>query len=308
MLTCEELHLRAALFRAIREYFVSQQFLEVDTPVRQAVIVPEANIMPLRAEEEFLQASPELCMKRLLASGCDDIFQLCRCFRKEERGRRHLQEFTMLEWYRRGGDYFDLMEDCRRLVRCCVDEICRTAERRGGGVPPLCAEGLSGLSGSWPTITVAEAFARWSPLSLEICLHQGLFEEMLVEHIEPHLGSGEAPCFLYDYPDSMASLARKKPGGAGVAERFELYWKGLELANGFSELTDAGEQRRRFEDELRAIGRLRGEGLPMPEKFLQDLDRLTECAGIAFGVDRFFMLLLGKDDIGEAVTFGPGDL
>lgn len=214
----------------------------------------------------------------------------------------------MLEWYRMGGDYFDLMEDCRRLVFCCVEEICMSAGRRGESVPSLCAKTSCGLSGSWPKITVAEAFARWSPLGLETCLHQGLFDEMLVEHVEPHLGSGDVPCFLYDYPDSMASLARKKPGGAGLAERFELYWKGLELANGFSELTDAGEQRRRFENELRAIGRQRGEDWSMPEKFLQDLDQLGECAGIAFGVDRFFMLLLGKDDIAEAVTFGPDDL
>lgn len=306
MLTCEELHLRAALFRAIREHFVSCDFLEVDTPIRQRVIIPEANIVPLRAENEFLQASPELCMKRLLAGGCRKIFQLCRCFRKEEMGRRHLQEFTMLEWYRQGGDYFDLMGDCRRLVRYCIEEICTTGSG-GGAALPACERADRALFLPWPKITVAEAFARWSPLELERCLAGDLFDEILVEHVEPHLGT-EVPCFLYDYPGSMASLARKKGGGEGTAERFELYWQGIELANGFSELTDAGEQRQRFEDELATIRRRHGEDWPMPERFLQGLGRLQECAGIAFGVDRFFMLLLGKDDISGAVTFGPDDL
>jgi len=306
MLTCGELQLRAALFRAIREYFVSQQFLEVDTPIRQAVIIPEANIVPVRAEEEFLQTSPELYMKRLLASGSPKIFQLCRCFRKEVMGRRHLQEFTMLEWYRQGGDYLDLMEDCCQLLRYCIEEICATGSCGDGKLIPLRENTGAVLAMPWQKLTVADAFARWSPLELERCLAEDLFDEILVEHVEPHLGV-DAPCFLYDYPGSMASLARKKEGDSGVAERFELYWQGIELANGFSELTDTDEQRRRFEDELAVIRRQRGEEWPMPERFLQDLGQLQECAGIAFGIDRFFMLLLAKDDINDAVPFGPDD-
>lgn len=308
MLSLEELHIRAALIRAIRGFFGRHHFLEVETPIRQPVIIPESHIEPIAAGSGFLQTSPELCMKRLLAAGCSRIFQICRCFRKEERGRRHLEEFTMLEWYRSGTDYFDLMADCEQLLRHCLAEIGGLLGGREPAAKLLFSNG-NGLNGPlpWQRITVKEAFARWSTISLEEVLADAVFDEVLVEDIEPNLGV-DGPVFLYEYPSGMASLARKKKGDARVAERFELYVDGVELANGFSELTDSSEQRLRFEAELAAIAVRSGRQMTMPEKFLNDLDKLDTCAGIAFGVDRLFMLLLGKDDIHDAVPFSPLDL
>ena len=305
MLDRQGLHLRAALFASIRDFFTSRGFLEVDTPLRQPVIIPESNIVPLIAEGQYLQTSPELCMKRILAAGCDKIFQLCPCFRKGERGRLHLEEFTMLEWYRRDADYRQLMDDCECLLNEVVDGMAResTGTASGGEDGGL---GRFELARPWPRLTVDEAFRRYSPLSLERSMADDCFEEMLVEHVEPKLGYAK-PLFLYDYPVEMAALARKKPGDPTRAERFELYLHGVELANGYSELTDAGEQRQRFAAEL---GRMEKMGLVhggMPERFLADLERLPAAAGIALGVDRLFMLLADYGEIGRAVPFGPED-
>lgn len=305
MLDRQGLHLRAALFAAIRDFFTSRGFLEVDTPLRQPVTIPESNIVPLIAEGQYLQTSPELCMKRILAAGCDKIFQLCPCFRKGERGRLHLEEFMMLEWYRRDADYHQLMDDCE----CLLNEIVAGMVAESTGTAPGGEDGALGrfeLARPWPRLSVDEAFRRYSPLSLERSMADDCFEEMLVEHVEPKLGCGK-PLFLYDYPVEMAALARKKPGDPTRAERFELYLHGVELANGYSELTDAGEQRQRFAAEL---GRMEKMGLVhggMPERFLADLERLPAAAGIALGVDRLFMLLAGYGEIGRAVPFGPED-
>ncbi len=305
MLDRQGLHLRAALFASIRDFFTSRGFLEVDTPLRQPVIIPESNIVPLIAEGQYLQTSPELCMKRILAAGCDKIFQLCPCFRKGERGRLHLEEFTMLEWYRRDADYRQLMDDCE----CLLNEVVDGMVGESTGTAPGGEDGALGrfeLARPWPRLSVDEAFRRYSPLSLERSMADDCFEEMLVEHVEPKLGCAK-PLFLYDYPVEMAALARKKPGDPNRAERFELYLHGVELANGYSELTDAGEQRQRFAAEL---GRMEKMGLVhggMPERFLADLERLPAAAGIALGVDRLFMLLAGYGEIGRAVPFGPED-
>lgn len=305
MLDRQGLHLRAALFVSIRDFFTSRGFLEVDTPLRQPVIIPESNIVPLIAEGQYLQTSPELCMKRILAAGCDKIFQLCPCFRKGERGRLHLEEFTMLEWYRRDADYRQLMDDCE----CLLNEVVDGMVGESSGSAPGGEDGALGrfeLARPWPRLSVDEAFRRYSPLSLERSMADDCFEEMLVEHVEPKLGCAK-PLFLYDYPVEMAALARKKPGDPNRAERFELYLHGVELANGYSELTDAGEQRQRFAAEL---GRMEKMGLVhggMPERFLADLERLPAAAGIALGVDRLFMLLAGYGEIGRAVPFGPED-
>jgi lysyl-tRNA synthetase class 2 len=308
VLSYEELHHRAALFRIIRDFFHQQHFLEIDTPVRHPVLIPEANISPLESEAFFLQTSPELCMKRLLALGCSRIFQICRCFRREERGRHHLEEFTMLEWYRSGADYLDLMDDCEALVCCCLDEMRRWLS--SAGMEDSLFASLSDRckpTRPWRKIAVKDAFARWSEIPLERALAESLFDEILVEKIEPRLGA-EGPVFLYDYPLSMASLAKRKDTDDTVAERFELYLDGVELANGFSELTDPDEQRERFVDEVGTIAAAGGREMALPEKFLADLEKLDTCAGVAFGLDRFCMLLLGKNDIHDAVPFSPRDL
>ncbi len=308
MLSLPELHLRAAFLRLVRSFFFGSGFLEVDTPLRQPVIIPERNIAPLQSGHWFLQASPELCMKRLLAAGCEKIFQICPCFRAEERGRLHLEEFTMLEWYRTGADYRDLMADCEAFLRYMEENFrMEFSDHRSSLGKSLFygAEAID-LTGVWERLTVAEAFSRYSPVTLEQALETDRFEETLVENIEPHLGM-EAPVFLCDYPAPLGSLAKLKSNNPEVAERFELYLAGIELANGFSELTDSREQRQRFNDELKYIQENGGKG-GMPEHFLQALDNLDRAAGIALGLDRLLMLLLGKNNLSEAVTFAPSDL
>ena len=206
---------------------------------------PELHIDAVAARADwFLQTSPELCMKRLLAAGYPRTFQISHCFRAGERGSRHLPEFTMLEWYRAETDYRTLMDDCETLIARVAAELVpgRRRLRQGRKVD---------LTPPWERITVREAFARYAPLTVEGALRQDRFDEIMVSSIEPHLG-GEHPVFLYEYPAVLGALARVKPDDPGLAERFELYIASLELANAFSELTDAAEQRRRFEEATRA--------------------------------------------------------
>lgn len=303
MLDLEGLQLRAALFRSLRLFFHRQKFLEVDTPLRQPVYIPECNIEPIPADGQYLQSSPEQCMKRLLGRGCTKIYQLCPCFRRREVGRLHLEEFYMLEWYRSGADYTVLMNDCEDLFRYLYREMKQLPEATQAGRLPLF--GGMDLDRQWTRQTVAEAFSQYSPVSLEQALAEGRFDELLVVHVEPHLGRN-VPLFLYDYPAELGSLARIKKNDPQVAERFELYVSGVELANGFSELTDAAEQRLRFQQEIDCL-KDRGHGAAMPERFLEDLSGLGSAAGIALGIDRLFMLMMNYSALADAVTFAPVD-
>ena len=306
-MSSQGLQIRATLFQLVRTFFNQQDFLEVDTPIRQPIIIPEANIRPLSSEDCFLQSSPELYMKRLLAAGCPKIFQICRCFRAGERGRLHLEEFVMVEWYRLDEDYNALMDDCEQLLRFI------SAQSKGDQV----GMGRSGTKGIWDDpgfdlagpfdrLRVDEAFARYSPISLDKSLLDDCFDEILVEYIEPNLGNSR-PLFLYDYPAVLGSLAKLSDTDRGVAERFELYIKGVELANGFSELTDALEQRQRFEEELAKLSKA-GFNWQVPERFLRALGQIDKAAGIAFGFDRLLMLLMGEESIGNVVPFSFDEL
>ncbi|MCI5146749.1 MAG: EF-P lysine aminoacylase GenX [Candidatus Electrothrix sp. AR3] len=290
MLKPAELQQRANLIQEVRNFFLAQQYLEVDTPIRQPVLIPEAEIQPLTSEDHFLQTSPELCMKRLLAAGCTQIFQICPCFRRGERGRLHQEEFTLLEWYHIGWSYHELMTECEAM-------ICQIA-----GQKTLCRAGKEiSLASPWQRLSVADAFQRYAGISPEQAIEQDCFDLLLVEKVEPNLG-WQQPVFLYDYPIALASLARPKAGNPELAERFELYIAGIELANGFSELIDPVIQRQRFHEELRRTG---GQ---MPEKFLKALEQLNDCAGIALGLDRLFMLLMGRESIAHVLPFAEDDL
>ncbi|MEN8188255.1 MAG: EF-P lysine aminoacylase EpmA [Thermodesulfobacteriota bacterium] len=298
MLDRQGLHFRAAFLQSLRSFFIDRHFLEVDTPLRQPVIIPEANIEPVESMGWLLQSSPELCMKRLLAAGCERIFQICPCFRKGEAGRLHLEEFTMLEWYRRGEGYTRLMADCEDLLRFLFEEL----QVRNN----VSGRWANHLDQPWQKLTVAEAFENYSEISLQQALAEDLFDEVLVERIEPHLGV-EQPLFLCDYPRELGSLARAKNNNQDVVERFELYINGVEIANGFSELTDSHEQRQRFETEVRAISEAGSYRATIPERFLEELDGIGPAAGIALGVDRLCMLLMGRSRLSEVVSFVPED-
>jgi elongation factor P--(R)-beta-lysine ligase len=296
MLSPSGIRQRSLLLQAVRSFFYSRDYLETDTPVRLPALIPEAEIQPLRSEERFLQTSPELCMKRLLAGGCERLFQICRCFRKGERGRLHQEEFAMLEWYQVGWTCAELMEESEALAR----QLARFCAEQGWQKLPVWAAQAE----PWPRLTVADAFQAFAGVPAEQAIAEGRFDLLLVERVEPELARLGA-VFLCEYPAALASLARTKPDNPAVAERAELYISGVEIANGFSELTDAAAQRRRFEVEMTKAGIDRS---LMPEKFLRDLERLPDCAGIALGLDRLFMLLLGKNSIAEVLPFADSDL
>jgi lysyl-tRNA synthetase class 2 len=289
---------RAKLIQAIRNFFLNRGYLEVDTPVRLPVIIPEAYNVPIESEEHFLQTSPEICMKRILAeSGCSKIFQVCKCFRKNERGDNHLPEFTMLEWYRTQSDYNDLMEECEDLILDVANET-------GSGAAVVWGNKNISLDKPWERLSVTDAFNLHAPVSVEQALEQGRFDEILCQSIEPKLGF-QRPVFLYDYPVELGALAKTKEENQAVAERFEIYIGGLEIANGFSELTDAQEQHQRFEQELKQIEKQGRPTMKMPDRFLEVLPNMQETAGIALGVDRLVMILFNAGKIDQVVTFVP---
>ncbi|MCE5265617.1 MAG: EF-P lysine aminoacylase GenX [Deltaproteobacteria bacterium] len=296
----DALLLRDRMIRAIRRFFQERDFLEVETPLRIPAPAPESHVDAVASDGWFLHTSPELCMKRLLAAGFPRIFQLCKCFRAEERGDRHLPEFTILEWYRGGTDYRTLMDDCEALVQDVA-----AALNLGSALPWQGRE--IDLKAPWERITVSEAFARYTKTTAAEALSRDRFDEILTAEIEPHLGA-RRPIFLYEYPAELGALARAKEGDPRVAERFELYIAGMEMANAFSELTDPGEQRRRFEaaaHDRQQTGKL---PYPMPEPFLAALSQMPPSAGIALGVDRLAMLFADKRRIDEVVAFTPESL
>ena len=288
---------RARILQAVRAFFSARDYLEVDTPIRMPGPAPEAHIDAVASEGWYLQTSPELCMKRLLAAGYPRLFQICKCFRKGERGDRHLTEFTLLEWYTAGVDYTHMMAQCEDLIRW-------TARETGSGDRLRYGDETVDLSPPWPRLTVREAFARFSPVSLEEALAADRFDEIVALKIESRLGR-EKPVFLYDYPAASGALARLKPNDPAVAERFELYIAGTELCNAFSELTDPHEQRTRFEAELAARRNTGRPVYPLPDKFLEALACMPEAAGNALGLDRLVMLLTDSPEIDRVVAFTP---
>ncbi len=296
----DKLAARARIISEIRKFFDKEGYLEVETPLRIPAPAPELHIDALPSASWFLQTSPELCMKRLLAADFTRIYQISHCWRAGERGRLHLPEFTMLEWYRAGTDYCGLMDECETLVGHIT-----TAS---GHEDRITYQGWDiSLKKPWERITVAEAFDRYARLSMEEALQNDLFDELMVAEIEPQLGI-DRPAFIYDYPASRGALARLKPDNPAVAERFELYIGGLEIANAFTELIDPAEQRSRFMQEQEERRCQWKTVYPMPEPFLQELAQMPPAAGIALGLDRLVMVLLDAASIDDVVAFTPEEL
>ncbi len=292
----KRLEARAALLHAIREFFDCYDFLEVETPVRLTAPALEDYIEAEPSGSSWLRTSPELHMKRLLAAGYRRIWQLGPCFRQGELGRRHRPEFTMLEWYRANAGCRDILRDTIKLVRFGAQAVtgATTIRFRGNTID---------LGGEWEELTVADAFRRHAATEVRDAMAAGAFEEILCAQVEPQLGRGR-PTILTDYPAEMAALARRNPADPSVAERWELYVGGLELANAYGELTDPAEQRRRFA----ACAELRQqEGrpvYPLDEQFLAALDHgLPPCGGIALGVDRLTMVLTDAETIDDVIAF-----
>ncbi len=286
---------RALILDCVRDFFRREGFLEVETPLCVKSVAPEQYIIPFMAEGWFLSTSPELHMKRLLASGYSKIFQICHCFRKGERGQLHNPEFTMLEWYRAGADYMRIIEDTERLVLAVAEGLHLDSKIRYQGVE-------IDLQRPWPRMTVKEAFlnsAGWDPLDRH---DPERFDTDLVEKVHPSLAK-DRPVVLLDYPAAMASLSRLKPGQPEVAERAEVFIGGLELANAYSELTDVEEQERRFKHEVEIIKKERKAEFALPWRFLDALPSLPESGGNALGIDRLVMLFCDASSIDEVVAF-----
>jgi elongation factor P--(R)-beta-lysine ligase len=287
--------MRALTLQALRAFFRDRGYLEVETPVRLAAPALEAHIDAEPAGSAYLRTSPELHMKRLVAEGIPRLFQIGPCFRRGELGRLHQPEYTMLEWYRAETDYRGVMDDARALL--CAVAAARAARPPEHGVPRAC------LEAEWTVLSVRDAFetyAGWDPFG---AFDPDRFDIDLVTKVEPALPR-DRPVALIDYPAPLAALARCRPERPPVAERWELYLNGVELANAFSELTDPLEQRRRFAS-CAALRREAGRDVyPMDEAFLVALDAgMPECAGVALGVDRLVMLLAGAASVAEVQAF-----
>ncbi len=287
---------RARIMQQIRDFFIAREFLEIETPQRIPANAPELHIDAIPSVDWFLQTSPELCMKRLLAAGYDKLFQICHCWRANERGRTHLPEYTMLEWYRSHCDYQQLMSDCENLF------LHLSPEQRISW-----QDQTIDLSLPWPQLTITEAFSRFATLSLDEALAKDSFDSVITLEIEPQLPINR-PIFLTEYPSQYAALARTKPADPLVAERFELYIGGLELANAFSELTDPAEQQQRFTQEEAQRRNAGKSPYPNADLFLQELATLPPSAGIALGIDRLIMLFCDQSSIDNVVSFTPEQL
>src|SRR3954454_18130589 len=301
----QSLHRRANLLRRLRAYFGERGFMEVETPLLASEIIPELHIEPIRtAAGQFLQASPELHMKRLLAAGATAIYQVTRSFRGNEHGQLHNPEFTIVEWYRLGDDMFAGMKLLDELVHALLDTppALRTpysqAFLRTLLIDPHCAT-TKDLAATARNAKVA------IPGDLNLDERDEWLNLLLSARIEPRLGR-DRPEIIYHYPASQASLAKvvQSESGHEVAERFELYYRGIELANGFHELGDVAELRGRFEAVNAARVANGRETLPLPETLLTALKHgLPPCTGCALGFDRLAMLALKCETIEEVIAF-----
>jgi lysyl-tRNA synthetase class 2 len=290
------LQIRSNVLQAVRRYFLSRDFIEVDTPVRLPAPALETFIDAIPSGDWYLRTSPELHMKRLLVAGMPKIFQMGPCFREGERGHHHNPEFTMLEWYRAHADYEAILEDAQALISDVAQEVLGSTILQWG-------DGEIDVDRPWVRLSVSEAFlqhAGWDPV---LAFDADRFDLDLINKVEPALPRDRG-VVLIDYPIEVAALAKPHPNDPRVAERWELYLGGLELANAFSELTDAAEQRRRFEEcaaERSAAGR---EVYPLDQPFLAALEEgMPPSGGIAMGVDRLVMLIANAASIQDIIPF-----
>lgn len=298
---------RALLLQSIRDFFCQRGFLEVETPSQTDEHALEAFVEPVACGKGHLITSPELHMKRLLVAGAGRIFQLSRCYRRDERGPWHRPEFLMLEWYRAFSTVSQIMEETEQLIRHLAgeDELRLASGQRLRLDPPF------------ERITVRQAYLRYAGVLDAAALalsNEEAYYQLLVDKVEPGLRDHERPVFLYDYPASQAPLSRRKESDPTVAERFELYLGGVELCNGYGELTCPREQRLRFQLESvrreRAQSSVADDGPPrqLPERFLSALEHgMPPSGGNALGVERLLALLLGQPDLAGVKAFADED-
>lgn len=305
-----KLQSRARIFQQIRQFFADRKVMEVDTPLLCHTSVTDPFIQsipglfqghPTAAEQRYyLQTSPEYCMKRLLAAGSGDIYQLGKAFRQGEVGRFHNPEFAMLEWYRLGFDHHKLMDEMDELLQTILGTD--SAERKSYVAIFKETLDIDPLSAS---VDELSQLAAQLNINLATAIHDKdtWLQLLMSEYIELQIGK-DKPCFIYDFPASQAALARLNPVDARVASRFEVYFRGMELANGFHELQNAQEQRKRFEKNVSDRKSLALYNMPIDEYFLAALEHgLPDCAGVALGVDRLIMLATNSQHIDQVLSF-----
>jgi lysyl-tRNA synthetase class 2 len=317
---------RARVLQAVRSFFVGQGFLEVETPARVHSPGQEIHLEAIAtAGGRFLVTSPEYHMKRLVAAFRQPIFQVARVFRAGELGAHHQPEFTLLEWYRPEEALPAIARDCEEVVRVAARAVGRFPELPLPARPGASPETVR-IDQPFERTTVRALFARHAGIELTgdesprdlaakaraagVAIRAALawddvFFQVFLDRIEPALGRGR-PTFVFDWPAPLAALARRKSDDPRLAERFELYAGGLELANAFDELTDPVEQRARFEHELAVRRQLGRQVYPIDEKLLSALSHMPPTSGVALGFDRLVMLALGVPDIAQAIAF-PDD-
>lgn len=293
------IHLRAKALAKIRSFFSIRGVVEVETPLLSHSTNPSPYLNSFHVDGLYLQTSPEFAMKRLLAAGSGDIYQICKAFRGDEVGRLHNPEFTILEWYRIGFNHHDLMDEMNEFLKAIIN----TSESK--------------------RFTYAEVFEKYLKINPYVCNTKNLksvaqnnnlsianlsddydtWLQLLFTHlIEPKLGS-ECPIFIYDFPESQSMLARVRNENPKAASRFEVYFKGVELANGFHELSDTKEQRKRFMQDLSKRQELNLPQIPIDENFLAALSTLPDCSGVALGIDRLLLLDANLSSLNEVLCY-----
>ena len=300
---------RAALQQQIRDFFARREVLEVDTPMLSAAAVSDPHLQPFvtcfqqqgasSGTPLYLQTSPEYPMKRLLAAGTGPIWQLCRVFRNGEQGRRHNPEFSMLEWYRPGFDQYQLMDEVEALTQAVLQH----QPARRVSYAALFAEHFDGLDVHRCELADLAALGRRHTAFSGELLRDAWLDLLFTHVLEPQL---QAPTFVHGWPASQAALARLEEGEDGVlvAARFEYFMQGMELANGYLELTDAGDQARRFAADQQAREAMGLRAMPTDQHLVAALAAgLPDCAGVALGFDRLLMLAVGADHIDEVLAF-----
>jgi lysyl-tRNA synthetase class 2 len=292
---------RALAFRVVRDYFDGEGFIEVDTAVRVPSPGLDAHVDAVRAEEGFLITSPELQMKRLLVGGLPRVYQLVHTSRAGEHGELHEPEFTMLEWYRAFSGFETVLRDTEAIVSAVVRRL------SGGTVLRTAAGRRLDVRPPFPRTTVRDAFKKHAGVADAVDLaatDETRFFELLVDRVEPALARSPHPWILHEFPRTQGALARPCSTDASVVERFEVYAAGIELSNGFGELTDPVEQRLRFEAEVERRRREGGRAQPLDERFLAALEEgLPPSGGNALGMDRLVALALGERRIADVMAF-----
>jgi elongation factor P--(R)-beta-lysine ligase len=302
------LKLRAETLAKIRDFFAKRHVLEVETPLLGRSTNPAAHLHSFvtkyhlpgtqKNNNYYLQTSPEFAMKRLLAAGSGDIYQICKAFRDQETGRLHNPEFTILEWYRLGFDHHKLMDEVDAFLKITLKT--KKAQRITYAQFFLDYFNLDLFAADINTLkTIAQ---KYNLSNVNIGNDKDAWLQLLFMQVEPKLGI-EQPVFIYDYPPSQAMLAKIRPENPPVASRFEVYYRGIELANGFHELNNIDEQRKRFLSDLQQRQELNLSEIPLDESFLAALPQLPNCAGVAIGVDRLIMLAAQANTVADVVTF-----